>query len=148
MTNARSCRSVERKQTSTTPCFNQRAASNARTQCSGEGPWCIGGRQLSFSDNIYTVAQKTNKIMAVIKGTFVYLDFNSFKLLFKAIVRPHLEYGVPVWYPYKKKEKECIKDAQRRATQQIKELKNLTYEERLKRLDLQRWCTDAYEGTW
>ena len=92
--------------------------------------------QLSFSDNIYTVAQKTNKIMAVIKGTFVYLDSNSFKILFKAIIRPHLEYGVPIWYPYKKKEKECIKDVQRRATQQIRELKFLTYEERLKRLDL------------
>ena len=65
--------------------------------------------QLSFSDHIHTVAQKANKIMAVIKRTFVYLDSNTFKLLFKAIVRPHQEYGVRVWYPYKK-EKECIED--------------------------------------
>ena len=46
--------------------------------------------QLSFSDHIHTVAQKANKIMAVIKRTFVYLDFNTFKFLFKAIVRLHL----------------------------------------------------------
>ena len=72
--------------------------------------------KLSFSDHIHTVAQKANKIMAVIKRTFVYLNSNTLKLLFKAIVRPHLEYGVPVWYPYKKKEKECIEDVQRRAT--------------------------------
>ena len=44
-------------------------------------------------------------IMVVIKKTFMYLYSNIFKLLFKAIVLPLLEYGV-----------------------QMRELKNLTYE--------------------
>ena len=44
--------------------------------------------QLSFSDHIQTVAKTANKIMAVIKRTFVYLDSNIFKLLFKTIVPP------------------------------------------------------------
>ena len=98
--------------------------------------------------HIHTVTQKANKIMAVIKRTFVYLDSNTIKLLFKAIVRPHLEYGVLVWYPYKKKEKDCIEDVQRRAIRQIRALKNLTYEERLKRLELPTLMHRRSKGIW
>jgi len=48
------------------------------------------------------VSNKANGIMAVIRRTFTYLDLKCFNLLYKALVGPHLEYGVTTtWFPYK-----------------------------------------------
>ena len=60
-----------------------------------------------------------------------------FKLLFKSLVRPHLEYGAPVWDPHYKKDKGLLEGVQRRATSQIPSLKDLPYTERLSKLGLQ-----------
>ena len=67
--------------------------------------------------------------MAVIRRiTFTCLDIKCFNLLFKALVRPHLEYGVTTWFPYKVKDIEIIESVQKRATKH--------YSERLRRLNL------------
>ena len=57
-------------------------------------------------------------------------------LLFKALVRPHLEYAAAVWSPYQKQDIELIENVQRRATRQLSTLRDLSYTERLKRLNL------------
>ena len=49
-------------------------------------------------------------------GSFKFMDMETFCLLFKALVRPHLEYASSVWSPYKKKHIESIENVQRRAT--------------------------------
>ena len=41
--------------------------------------------------------------MAVIRRTFTCLDCQCFNLLYKSLVRSHLEYGVTTWFPYKMK---------------------------------------------
>jgi len=49
--------------------------------------------------------EKVNKaysILGIIKRHFIHLDNESFVLLYKAMVRPHLEYANSVWCPYKK----------------------------------------------
>ena len=51
--------------------------------------------------------------------------------LYKAIVRPHLEYCIQAWRPHRK-DIDMLERIQRRATKMIPELRNLTYEERLK----------------
>jgi hypothetical protein len=44
----------------------------------------------------------------------------SFKYLFQALVRPHLEYAAAVWSPYKSGEiEQIIEIVQRRAMKQI-----------------------------
>jgi len=65
---------------------------------------------LTFSEHrpIHRTANKANGIMAVIRRTFTHLDCKCFSLLFRSLVRPHLEYGVPVWFPYKVKDM-CIR---------------------------------------
>ena len=47
--------------------------------------------------------KKANNIMGLIRRTFVHLDEGTFSKLFKALVRPHLEYANTAWYPTKMK---------------------------------------------
>ena len=52
--------------------------------------------------------------------------------LYKAIVRPHLEYFMHAWRPCRKKGIDTLEQIWRRATKMIPELRDLGYEERLK----------------
>ena len=40
----------------------------------------------------------------------------TMKLLYKSLVRPHLEYGATIWSPYWQKDKDKLESIQRRAT--------------------------------
>ena len=57
-------------------------------------------------------------------------------MLYKAMVRPHLEYANYVWCPYKKGDIEIIEKVQKRAAKLIIFLKKLSYFETLKQLQL------------
>jgi len=46
-----------------------------------------------FMDHINEKVNKAYSILSIIKRNFIYLDTNSFVLLYKAIVRPHSEYA-------------------------------------------------------
>ena len=61
---------------------------------------------------------------------------NSWIDLYKAIVRPHLEYCIQAWRPYRKKDIDTLERIQRRATKMIPELRDLNYEECLKECGL------------
>ena len=50
--------------------------------------------------------------------------------LYKAIVRLHLEYCIQAWRPYRKKDIDTLECIQRRTTNVIPELRDLSYEER------------------
>ena len=80
--------------------------------------------------------QKATRMMRVIRRTFKFLNCNMFDLLYKSMVRSHLESAVCVWHPYKIKDITQIENVQRRATKMIPEMKKMTYEERLKKLNL------------
>ena len=80
--------------------------------------------------------RKANSIMGLIRRTYTYLDEENFLLLYKALVRPHIEYANQVWAPHLKKHIVEIENVQRRATKLIPGFKNLSYEERLRRLNL------------
>ena len=51
---------------------------------------------ISFSTHIQNQINKANSIMGLIRRAYTYLDEQSFKYLFQALVRPHLEYATAV----------------------------------------------------
>ena len=93
-------------------------------------------RNLTFEKHIQIQINKANQILGLMRRAFLPLDNRTFSLLFKALVRPHLEYASSVWSPYKKKDINSIENVQRRATRMLLQIKNLEYEERLRKLKL------------
>ena len=93
--------------------------------------WVYIDEHLTFETHIVTKVNKANSTMGLIRRSFTYLDEEMFVLLFKALVRPHLEYAQPVWSLYLKKHQQMIENAQRWSTKLIPGFKTLSYEERL-----------------
>ena len=96
----------------------------------------IFDNKLNFSEHVGKVTAKANSRLAIIKRTISNLTPEIFLPLYKALVRPLLEYCSPVWNPMLKKDKTEIEKVQRRATKLIKSLSDLEYDERLYRLGL------------
>ena len=68
----------------------------------------------------------------MIRRNITYKDKSLIVPLYKAIVRPHLEYCIQAWSPYLRKDIDMLEQIQRRATKLIPGLRYLRYEERLK----------------
>ena len=82
----------------------------------------------------------------MIRRSFGYFDKVMFKQLFVTIVRPHLEYGAPVWNPSMKRLINLLENVQRRATKMIPQINKLPYEQRLRYLDLPTLQYRRYRG--
>ena len=68
----------------------------------------------------------------IIKRSFRVRDKDVISQLYKSLVRPHLEYSVQAWRPHFQKDIDFIEGVQRRATKLILDLKDKSYEERLR----------------
>ena len=93
--------------------------------------------QLKFSDHCQEKVNKANKVLGFIRHTFKHLNKETFMLLYKSLVRPHLEFGSSIWSPKHKYNIDAIERVQRRATKLIPELKELSYTDRLRNLNLE-----------
>ena len=92
--------------------------------------------KLKFHDHVAHAVDKGNRMLGLVKNTFSCLDKETIPKLYKALVRPHLEYGNVIWHPRFEMDKIAVEKVQRRATKLVPELKHLPYEERLKELNL------------
>ena len=55
--------------------------------------------KLTFRDHISAKVNLANRNLGIIFRTFTYLDTEMFMALYKALVRPHLEYATVIWSP-------------------------------------------------
>ena len=86
---------------------------------------------MKVSEQCGIAASKGNQILRLIRRTIKYKENQLIVPLYKAIVRPHLEYCIQAWRPYRKKDIDKLERIQRRATKMIPELRVLSYENRL-----------------
>lgn len=92
--------------------------------------------QLNAKDHIKAVIHKARQVLGMIRRSFTRLDKSVFVPLYKTLVRPHLEYGFSVWWPNTKADATALEKVQRDATRLVPGLRMMTYQERLKYLDL------------
>ena len=92
--------------------------------------------ELTYEEHIFNKIRIANAIVGLMRRSFSYLDPSSFKKLFCAFVRPHLEYAQSVWAPHLQKHIKAIENVQIRATKLVDGLKNLEYHERLEKCGL------------
>ena len=96
----------------------------------------IISNNLKTSDQCTAASKKANKMLGFITRNIDHKSPEIMKKLYIAFVRPHLEYAVQFWSPNYIKDQNSLERVQRRATKHIPVLRNLTYEERLKQLDM------------
>jgi len=92
--------------------------------------------KLKFDNHIQCKISKARQTWGLVRRSFTAIDTVTFSQLFKALVRPHLEYANSVWFPTSKGQSIDIEKVQRQATKQVPGLQNLPYKERLKHLKL------------
>ena len=92
--------------------------------------------ELTFEEHIARKIRIANGIVGQIRRSFSYLDCETFRRIYCAFVRPHLEYGQAAWAPHRVKEINALENVQIRATKLVDGLAKLDYAERLKRLNL------------
>ena len=76
------------------------------------------------------------KLTGLIQHTFRYMDKQLFLQLFKTLIRSIVDYGIGVRYPTctSRKNIQLIENIQIHATKIVSELKDLPFEERLRKL--------------
>ena len=93
---------------------------------------------LKWADQVNRSVSNANRSISILKSVFTNLNVRSFKHLYRALVRPYLEYAVGIWYPYLRKDHqtgECAK----KSYQMVKRIKKLSYNGRIKNLSLDFW---------
>ena len=71
---------------------------------------------LSWNLHVVEVVNKANKVLCLMKRTIGSVNKEIFSTLYKALVRPILEYASPVWCPYLVKNIVLLEKVQRRAS--------------------------------
>ena len=92
--------------------------------------------ELKFHKQTAMAIKKGKSVLGLIKKSFAVIDKRTLPLLYKALVRPHLEYGNVIWRPFFRGDTIAIEKVQRTASKLVPLLKYFTYEERLRAQDI------------
>ena len=82
------------------------------------------------------ILAKVKKAKAIFIKRFIKMTIPVFLNVYEGLIRPHLEFCDHAWYPRLNKNTISIENVQRRATRMVQALQTLSYNERLKKLDL------------
>lgn len=91
---------------------------------------------LKWETHISCLIKKANSLIFLISRAFKNLTPEMVLKLYKAYIRPKLEYAQSIWNPYYAKDIEALERVQRRVTKLPVGLRDLSYEARLERLNL------------
>jgi hypothetical protein len=60
-------------------------------------------KDMKWADQTEKAVNAAKAIIAQLRNSFTYFDTELVRLLYVSLIRPHLEYAVPVWNPYLRK---------------------------------------------
>jgi hypothetical protein len=92
--------------------------------------------KLNFKTHIMKQIKKANSMVGGIRRAFRFLDEEMFRMLYKSLVRPHVETSVSVWNPHTSELINAIESVQNRATKMIPGYRDMTPVERNRSLDI------------
>ena len=69
---------------------------------------------MKVSEQCEIASSKVYQIIGIIRRSITYKEKQLIVPLYKAIVRPHLEYCIQAWKPYRKKDIDKLEKIQRR----------------------------------
>jgi len=87
--------------------------------------------ELSFDLHITETVNKAFQMLGIINRNFSDMDETTFILLYKTMVRSHLEFASSVWNPYMIHQIKSLEKVQKGATKFIRLCKSLPYKDRL-----------------
>ena len=89
-------------------------------------------KTLKFSEQSNRAVNSASATLGIIRCNIISRNKNVIIKLYKALVRPKLEYCVQAWRPFLQKDINKIENVQRRATKMIFDCRKNSYEDRLK----------------
>ena len=97
-------------------------------------------KAMNGNRQVTEAVKKANRALAQLRRTITNKEIDTLIPIYKATVRPHLEYCVQAWAPYLapylKKDINALEKVQQRATKMITTLIKLPYEQRLNECNL------------
>ena len=86
--------------------------------------------------NCDKASKSANKIVGMLRRNIANRSSEGMLILYKTLVRPVLDYCIPVWRPYAKKDTFKLEKVQKRFTKMIEGLNKKTYEQRICKLGI------------
>ena len=97
----------------------------------------LTNHHLPWNSHIHIITSKANRILGLIKRTCRgWKDTETLKTLYCTLVRLHMEYGSVVWSPYTSRNIDKLERIQQRGTKFILGQNDISYEGRLKHLNM------------
>ena len=93
-------------------------------------------KDMKVAAQCHSAALKANRVLGMIKRTFVSRDTDMLVKLYKALVRPHLEYCIQAWNPHLVKDIAILENVQKRFLRMLSTSKNESYVKRLDTIGL------------
>ena len=89
--------------------------------------------QLTWNDHIDSVTSSANRILGLIRSIAFNASMPAKLCLYKSLVLPVLEYGLPAWLPHTRRQEDALERVQKRATQFIlgQRIGEMPYHDRL-----------------
>ena len=87
-------------------------------------------------DQCSYAAKRANQMLGILRRSFKYRDTTIWPRLYKAFVRPKLEFAGASWKPWTQQDMKMLERVQKRAVNCVTSLKSAKYEDKLRELGL------------